>query len=187
MSSRIDAGVRIDQQMPRAVVRWSALATPLAIAALAIAGCGEKQEPEIGNPTTTTVQPRTIPGNADAKDAQVIDRWAQTLRRGDVDGAAGYFAIPSVAENGPQLVRISNRADARLFNASLPCGARLTRAEGEGDFTVATFRLTERPGPGTCGDGVGHAAHTAFVIEDGKIKEWRRVAIGGEQSPSSSA
>ena len=50
---------------------------------------------------------------------------------------------------------------------------------------MATFRLTERPGPGTCGTGVGHTAQTEFVIKDGLIKEWRRVAIGGEQAPSS--
>jgi hypothetical protein len=187
MSSRIDASVRIDRRMSRAPARWIAFVALIALAALATAGCGEKQEPEIGDLTTTPTETRTIPGNADAADARVIDEWARTLRRGDVDGAAGYFAIPSVAENGPQLLRISDRGDALVFNASLPCGARLIRAEAEGDFTVATFRLTERPGPGTCGEGAGHSARTAFVIEDGKIKEWRRVAIGGEQAPSSSA
>ena len=117
----------------------------------------------------------------------MIDAWARTLRRGDIDGAAGYFALPSVTENGPQLLRITDRAQARLFNASLPCGAKLIRATDEGDFTVATFRLTERPGPGTCGTGVGHTAQTEFVIKDGLIKEWRRVGIGGEQAPSASA
>jgi hypothetical protein len=188
MSSRIDASVRIDRRMSRPPAKWLAFVALIALAALATAGCGEKQEPEIGEVTTTSADDaRTIPGGADAGDARVIDQWAQTLSRGDVDGAAGYFAIPSVAENGPQLLRITELADARLFNESLPCGARLTRAEDEGDFTVATFRLTERPGPGTCGQGVGHSAQTAFVIADGKIKEWRRVAIGGEQAPSSSA
>ena len=41
--------------------------------------------------------------------------------------------------------------------------------------SVATFRLTERPGPGVCGQGTGETAQTAFVIEDGEIVEWRRV------------
>ena len=159
-----------------------------ALAALALAACGEKEEPEIGNATTTTTgEARTIPGGANAADTKVIDALARTLRRGDIDGAAGYFALPSVTENGPQLLKITSRDDARLFNASLPCGARLVRATDEGDFTVATFRLTERPGPGTCGTGVGHTAQTAFVIKDGLIKEWRRVGIGGEQAPSASA
>ncbi len=104
----------------------------------------------------------------------------KTLRKGDVDAAAEFFAIPSIAENGPT-VRITNREQARLFNASLPCGAVLIGAESQGEFTTATFRLTERPGPGVCGDGVGGEAQTAFVIEDGEIAEWRRVGIGGPQ------
>ncbi len=190
MSSRTCAGVRIDRRMPSALARSAVIATLVALAAIALSACGEKSEPDIADLTTTTTgatgATRTIPGNAAAGSARVIDEWSRTLRRGDIDGAAGYFAIPSVAENGPQLVRIANRGDARLFNASLPCGARLIRATEEGDFTVATFKLTERPGPGTCGDGAGHVAQTAFVIRDGKIKEWRRVGIGGPQAPSSS-
>ena len=128
-----------------------------------------------------------IPGGADPAEAQVIAEWATTLSEGDVDGAARYFAIPSVAENGPTLIHIRDLDDARLFNATLPCGAELVRAEPEGDFVVATFRLTERPGPGTCGEGTGGSAQTAFVIEDGRIAEWRRVGIdGSEQAPSRS-
>jgi hypothetical protein len=128
-----------------------------------------------------------IPGGADPAEAQVIAEWASTLSEGDVDGAARYFAIPSVAENGPTLIRIRDLDDARLFNATLPCGAELVRAEPEGDFVVATFRLTERPGAGTCGVGTGGSAQTAFVIEDGRIAEWRRVGIdGAEQAPSRS-
>ena len=55
------------------------------------------------------------------------------------------------------------------------------RAETQGQFTTATFRLTERPGPGICGPGTGEAAKTSFVIRDGKIVEWRRVGAGGER------
>jgi hypothetical protein len=127
---------------------------------------------------------REIPGGADPDEARVIDDWARTLREGDIDGAARYFAIPSVAENGPALIEIRDREDARLFNASLPCGAELVRAVPEGEFIVATFELTERPGPGSCGSGTGAAAQTAFVIEDGRIVEWRRVGAGGEEAPS---
>jgi hypothetical protein len=183
MSSRIDASVRIDRRMSRAPARWIAFVALIALAALATAGCGEKQEPEIGDLTTTPTETRTIPGNADAADARVIDEWARTLRRGDVDGAAGYFAIPSVAENGPILTRITNHARAVAFNRSLPCGARLIRAEAAGRFTTATFRLTERPGPGTCGQGTGGKAETSFVIRDGKIVQWRRVGATPEPAP----
>jgi hypothetical protein len=117
-------------------------------------------------------------------DVRVIDEWSATLRRGDVEGAAEFFAVPSVAENAGFLLEIESREQAVLFNASLPCGARLTRADAEGEFVTATFVLTERPGPGTCGSGTGNEAKTAFVIEDGEIAEWRRVDAGGERAPS---
>ena len=128
-----------------------------------------------------------IPGDADPDTAAVIDDWAMTLAGGDVDGAAEFFAIPSVAENGGTVFEIASLDDARLFNASLPCGAELTRAEADGDFTIATFRLIERPGPGRCGSGTGATASTAFVIEDGQIVEWRRVDDGGPEAPSTPA
>jgi len=92
-----------------------------------------------------------------------------------------------VAENGV-LIHIRSLDDARRFNESLPCGARLIRAETAGDFTTATFHLTERPGPGLCGNGTGQTAQTSFVIRDGKIVEWRRVGLPGARgAPSQSA
>jgi hypothetical protein len=121
-----------------------------------------------------------VAGDADPGDVRVIDDWVTALRRGDVDAAARYFAIPSVAENGPLLLQIESLDDARRFNQSLPCGARLVRAEAQGQFTTATFHLTERPGPGFCGPGTGETAKTSFVIRGGKIVEWRRVGTGGE-------
>ena len=123
-----------------------------------------------------------ISGDADPADVEVIKDWVDTLRSGDVEGAAEFFAIPSVAENGI-LFEIEDSNDAVSFNEALPCGAELIGAESQGEFTTATFRLTERPGAGTCGDGVGETAQTAFVIEDGKIVEWRRVGLPGGESP----
>jgi hypothetical protein len=154
--------------------------------ALLLAACGGGgSEPTSTQATAAPSgsQDDPIPGGADPADAELIARWASTLRRGDVAGAAGFFSIPSVAENGPTLFRIHDRDDARLFNASLPCGARLIEAVAEGQFVVATFRLTERPGPGSCGTGTGQTAKTAFVIEDGKFVEWRRVEIDADQVP----
>jgi len=139
------------------------------IVALALAACGG------GDPEPAA----EIPGGADPAAVQVIDDWAHTLSKGDVDGAAGYFAIPSIAENGPT-VRIDSNADAKLFNASLPCGALLAEATGHAGYTIATFRLTERPGAGVCDAAAGVEAQTAFKIVDGKIVEWRRVFPGGE-------
>ncbi len=150
--------------------------------AIALAGCG-------GGGSDGRVSGRPVSGDADPADVQVIDAWVTALRHGDVRAAASYFAIPSLAENGPVLVRIRSLEDARRFNRSLPCGARLVRAETAGQFTTATFRLTERPGPGACGAGAGEIAKTAFVIRDGKIADWRRVGAGagGPPAPSQSA
>ena len=144
-----------------------------ALAALALAGCsvggGGDDEPDV------PAAGHEVAGDAEQGDVDVIAAWSDALREGDLDAAAGYFAIPSVADNGGIGLRIGNRRDARLFNDSLPCGARLIRADSEGEITTATFRLTERPGEGSCGPGAGGTAETAFRIRNGKIVEWRRV------------
>ena len=143
-----------------------------AVAALFAVGCGDDAEQTTIPGVITESE---VPGGADAADVDVIQNWAETLAEGDTDAAAEYFAIPSVAENGPALLQIEDLDDARLFNESLPCGAELIEATPHGEYTEATFRLTERPGPGTCGEGTGHLAMTAFLIEDGKIAEWLRL------------
>jgi hypothetical protein len=109
----------------------------------------------------------------DSSDA-VIDGWAKTLSAGDAEGAAGYFAVPSVVANGTAPVTLRSHADVVTFNRSLPCGAKLVSTRKQGRFIAATFRLTERPG-GSCGTGAGETASTAFVISDGKIVQWRRL------------
>ena len=116
----------------------------------------------------------------------MIESWIGALSDGDVEGAAGYFAVPSLAENGTGPVTLRSHADVLDFNRSLPCGARLVRARPVGRFIAATFRLTERPG-GACDGGTGQLARTAFVIRDGKIVQWRRLANpprGGGGGPS---
>jgi hypothetical protein len=161
-----------------------ALGCLLALAPLAFAACGGGEDCD--DSATAGCAAREVAGEADPADVEVIDGWVTALRRGDVEAAASYFAIPSVAENGPILVRIRSENDARNFNESLPCGARLIRADTVGEFTTATFRLTERPGPGLCGPGTGGTAQTSFVIRDGKIVQWRRVGAGGGRAPAPS-
>ena len=112
----------------------------------------------------------------------MIEDWSDALRQGDVEAAAGYFAIPSTAENGPLLTKIGSPEDAIAFNDSLPCGAEVISARTEGDLTTATFRLTDRPG-GDCGTGIGGKASTSFDIQNGKIVEWRRIDDGGGPAP----
>jgi hypothetical protein len=161
------------------------LIASLVALALLTPACGGDDDPP---PATTE-----IPGGADPAAVTVIDDWARALTEGDIDGAAGHFAIPSVVQNAGPAIEIADVDDARSFNASLPCGAELIFARPQDNLVVATFRLTERPGAGTCGSGVGHRASTAFGIDaDGKIAEWRRVVteggdIGGPSAPSTSA
>jgi hypothetical protein len=140
-----------------------ALGSALAVVTLALAGCGGDDSEEA-----------SVPGGADAEEVEVIKSWADDLRGGDVEAAADRWETPAIAENGTPPLELDSREDVIAFNEALPCGAELTRAETDGDYTVATFELTERPGPGECGDGTGESAMTAFVIEDGKIVEWRR-------------
>ena len=147
----------------------------LTVVVLAFSACGNDSEPTA-----------TVPGGANVDAVNVIDDWSTRLREGDVEGAAELFAIPSVAQNGATIA-IGDIDDARQFNASLPCGAELVRAEPEGELVLATFRLTERPGPGRCGAGTGETAQTGFLVEDGEIVEWRRVGIATPQAPGSPA
>jgi hypothetical protein len=145
-----------------------AIAALAVITILALAGCGSSH-------TSSTRQSSTVPGRADADAVRVIKDWVDELRAGDVQAAADRFQIPAIVQNGTPALRLTNRSEVIGFNESLPCGARLVRAEPRGRFIVATFVLTERPGPGQCGAGVGQTARTAFVIRDGRIAEWRRV------------
>ena len=141
---------------------------------IALAGCGSDD-----NNSDTTV-----PGGADPETVQVIKGWADELRAGDVAAASKRFAIPSVVQNGTAPLRLTSRAAVAFFNQSLPCGAKLTEAASTGRFTIATFELTERPGPGECGSGVGETAKTAFVVRNGLITQWRRVVDIDQAAPS---
>ncbi len=151
-----------------------ALVIGLASSVLALCACGGSSSPA---PSTK------VPGNADPADVAVIKGWVDTLRRGEVGKAAAYFEIPSVVQNGGPPLRIRSRRGALLFNASLPCGAALVRAVRHGPFTIASFRLTERPGRGRCGRGAGDLAKVAFRVRDTKIVQWRRVPTGGAPAP----
>jgi hypothetical protein len=134
-----------------------------ALSALALAACGGADDEA------------SVPGGADPDAVEVIRDWADELRSGDVEAAADRFDIPAIVANGTPPVELTDRAGIVRFNESLPCGAELTGAEREGRYVVATFELTERPGEGECGPGVGETARTAFVIHDGRIAEWLRV------------
>jgi hypothetical protein len=155
-----------------AVAVAAALAVFVAVAVTIVVtddGGGGDRSPGPGLSATQTVPP----GGSD--DAAVIQGWADTLASGDVRGAADYFAVPAIVQADPTQpgIRLTERGQVRRFNRLLPCGARLLHSVPHGRYTIATFRLIDRPGA-NC-DAPGGQASTAFLIRDARIVEWRRV------------
>jgi hypothetical protein len=159
------------------VVRRRHGACALAVLALSAAGCGSNSRHERTPPPPKSAATPAVGESKPASkgDDAVIRGWAAALRKGDIAGASRYFAIPSVVSNGTPPIRLTSRGDVEFFNRTLPCGARVKGTEDTGAFVVATFELTERPGRGRCGQGVGGKVRTAFMIRRAKITQWRRV------------
>jgi hypothetical protein len=134
------------------------------------------------NPDQPLPSPRPTGVPAAAGAVGVIKAWSDALRRGDVRGAARYFAVPSVMVNGTDtggsalVITIVTPVQAEAANATLPCGAQLISTDQRGRYVNALFRLIGRPGLGgtDCGGGVGSTARTNFVIAHGRIVQWLR-------------
>jgi hypothetical protein len=159
----------------RRVPRWALL---LAGLALVPSGCGSgssKTATTPPPPRAATPAPSPDRKPASPSDAAVVRGWADALRQGHLERAVRYFAIPSLVSNGTPPIKLTSRDDVRFFNRTLPCGAKVTRVEDSGAYVIARFVLTERPGKGECGSGVGAQASTAFRIRRHHIVEWRRV------------
>jgi hypothetical protein len=137
----------------------------MAALALIVAGCG-------GATKQTKLQ----------REIAVVKGWTNALRKGDVHGAASYFALPSIFVNGlgpgGQMaeLRITSAHLAFGANASLSCGAVFFSATQRGRYLNVLFTLTGRPGVGgsDCSGGVGDKAQTDFLIKGGKIAAWIR-------------
>ncbi len=157
----------------------------LAALLLGLAGCGGGGDADAGGSDRARTPAAAVrdarrrhdPGRRSTRTpCASVRAWADTLRSGDVRGAARYFAIPSLVSNGTSPIKLESRVAARFFNRSLPCGAELIDTEpAPHGFLIATFRLTERPGPGQCGTGTGETARTAFRVRDAHITDWLRV------------
>jgi hypothetical protein len=116
------------------------------------------------------------------RESAVIRGWSNSLRSGHIARAARYFSVPAVVSpDGAQLYKLNKRADAEIFNKGLPCGGKVIDLKRSvHHFVLATFLLSERPGPqfkgASCGSGVGGSARAAFLIRHGHIQQWLRVA-----------
>jgi ketosteroid isomerase-like protein len=163
----------------------------LALAAVALlSGCGSqgpdyslKTPPPIvrAAPIQTPVPKhakKAVPGEhrPSQKEAErlrpVLAGWADALRRGDLDRASRYFAVPAIVAQSMTL-ELQTRAQVRKFNDQLPCGARLLQVKHDGRYVVGTFRLTARAGH-TC-TTAGQLVRVAFVIRGHRFTEWRQV------------
>ena len=162
---------------------------PSACLLLAAAGCGGGGAVSRSGPAATTPVrppatarppalpagvPRSADGPAEAAATRTIRRWTDALRAGRVRRAAAFWGTPARVQNGTPVIVLRTHDDVLLFNDSLSCGAVLTGTGAAGGYTIATFRLTERPG-GACGGGVGARARTAIRVRGGRIVAWYRL------------
>jgi hypothetical protein len=137
-------------------VRRAALAL-LTLALIAPAGCDSSPDP-----------PKQ-PDPLHSYDGRVIRGWLLSLERQDYEQAAYYFAPNALIDQGHPF-RLKTKAEAFVFNASLPCRADLIRLKGRGAHVSATFRLRAGPGGGCSGQ-----VRVRYTIRDGKFTEWRQL------------
>lgn len=174
---------------------------PLAVLALAATGCGSSSSSSASSsaaaprasapPATqsTSSAPSTVPapttgipagvpteatGRTDPAQLKVIETWVDALRRGDYDAAAATFADGAVVANGTPLLKLAGRSERRAFNATFPCGAKVTRSASARGYVVVTFVLVKRKGA-TCDATPGATARSAIRVRRGAITEWYRL------------
>ena len=137
--------------------------------------CGETAGSEIGQPTTTT-RPRrrgrspATPTPRRRGDRRVGGDAARGRRRRARPATSRSRAWPRTDR---RWCGSADRDDARLFNASLPCGAELVGPRARATSSSPPSGSPSAPGPGTCGDGDG--ARGADGVRD-RGRQDRRVA-----------
>ena len=113
----------------------------------------------------------------------IVRAWSRALNADDNEAAAALFAPRARVIQPGVDVRVTPQL-AVAFNASLPCGGRITRLQQKGDRVTATFVLTERPGH-RC-DAPGQKAAALFVVRGGLIVRWQQVPVpaGAKRPPA---
>jgi hypothetical protein len=118
----------------------------------------------------------------------VIEGWANALRIGHLQQAAGYWAHPSAMANGIDtsgqlaLIQIRTQHDALGADETLPCGATLKRTTTHGKYVKAVFVLGGRAGVPSHGSCSGLAA-VDFLIGSGHIERWLRAPLASSPTP----
>ena len=104
----------------------------------------------------------------------VVRAWNTAVNRGDNERAAELFAPGAEVVQAGQALRLQTRAEAVLWNASLPCAGTTVDLSVEDDTATATFVLSDRK-TSAC-DGPGERASAVFRVRDGKIVLWHQLS-----------
>ena len=119
-----------------------------------------------------------------ASPAQVVRAWSHALNTNDNRAAAALFA-PNARVVQPGLdARLTSRALATAFNASLPCAGRIVVLTVKGERVTATFVLGHRPNH-RCDAPGGAKAAAVFVVHGGKIVLWQQIPVPKTGTPAS--
>jgi limonene-1,2-epoxide hydrolase len=103
----------------------------------------------------------------------VVRAWSNRLNEGDNDGAAKLFAPGAEIVQSGRTLTLDTTAEARAFNAGLPCSGEIVALESRRDTVTATFVLGDRDAS-RC-DGPGAEVRTVFRVRDGKIVLWHQL------------
>jgi len=116
-----------------------------------------------------------IAARSSASPEAVARAWSKALNANDNAAAAALFAKNAHVVQPGIDGRLTTRAIAIAFNASLPCAGKVVAVTVHGSRAVATFVLGERPKHHCDAPGVKAAA--LFVVRNGKIILWQQVAV----------
>jgi hypothetical protein len=140
-----------------------AWAAGLAVLAVFVSGCG-------GGGLSGAMKAAAGP-RADSGD-EVVRAWTREVYAGQYDQAASLFAPGAIVQQQDTIV-LRNHDDAKAFNISLPCRAKVTGIVHEpGGTLLASFALFAGPGGGCPRGG---SARVRFRIVAGLIELWRQL------------
>jgi limonene-1,2-epoxide hydrolase len=115
----------------------------------------------------------------------VVRAWSEAINSDDSAGAARLFADGARVVQGNDVRRLETYAEARAWNASLPCSGRIVRLSARGDTVRVTFVLGERRARTSC-DGPGERAQALFRVRNGRIVLWHQLdpALEPDEEPA---
>jgi limonene-1,2-epoxide hydrolase len=120
-------------------------------------------------------------GGSTASPERIVRSWSAALNAGDNERAASLFAHDAHVVQGNVVLIFHTRAEAVVWNASLPCSGRIVALHRNGDEVTATFVLGDRT-TSAC-DGPGARARALFRVQHGKIVLWHQLPSGGSGLP----